>query len=103
MGGERRLHAGRQGCRDGSIPGLRRCRRGQSEAQLDYFAAFTGTGPAYHALLADTLRLDAISRGVPPGIARRAATTLLIGSAKLMERDDRCRRRSSRTSSITRA
>lgn len=62
----------------------------ESEAQLDYFAAFTGTGPAYHALLADTLRLDAISRGVPPGIARRAATTLLIGSAKLMERDDRC-------------
>lgn len=62
----------------------------ESEAQLDYFAAFTGTGPAYHALLADTLRLDAISRGIAPETARRAATTLLIGSAKLLERDARC-------------
>lgn len=62
----------------------------ESEAQLDYFAAFTGTGPAYHALLADTLRLDAISRGIAPETARRAATTLLVGSAKLIERDARC-------------
>lgn len=62
----------------------------ESEAQLDYFAAFTGTGPAYHALLADTLRQDAISRGISPEKARRAATTLLIGSARLMELEDRC-------------
>lgn len=62
----------------------------ETESQLDYFAAFTGTGPAYHALLADTLRMDAISRGISPDVARRAASALLVGSAKLIERDGRC-------------
>ncbi len=62
----------------------------ETEGQLDYFAAFTGTGPAYHALLADALRLDAISRGIAPETARRAATTLLVGSARLIERDAKC-------------
>ncbi|MEW9616180.1 pyrroline-5-carboxylate reductase dimerization domain-containing protein [Shinella sp. S4-D37] len=60
-----------------------------SEGQLDYFAALTGTGPAYHALLADTLRRDAIARGIAPDVAARATTTLLLGSAKLMEHDGR--------------
>ena len=59
----------------------------ENEAQLDYFAAFTGTGPAYHALLADTLRLEAIARGIPPDIALRATSALLVGSGKLVEED----------------
>lgn len=60
-----------------------------SEGQLDYFAALTGTGPAYHALLADTLRRDAIARGIAPDMAERATATLLLGSAKLIEHDGR--------------
>lgn len=60
-----------------------------SEGQLDYFAALTGTGPAYHALLADTLRRDAIARGIAPEVAERATTALLLGSAKLIEHDGR--------------
>lgn len=61
----------------------------ESEGQLDYFAALTGTGPAYHALLADTLRRDAIARGIASEVAERATTALLLGSAKLIERDSR--------------
>lgn len=59
------------------------------EAQLDYFAGLTGTGPAYPALFAETLMKDAIGQGIDPEVARRAVTTLMIGSAKLMERTDR--------------
>ena len=59
------------------------------ENQLDYFAALTGTGPAYPALLAETLMKDAIANGVHPDVAQRAVTALMIGSAKLMERDQR--------------
>lgn len=59
------------------------------EGQLDYFAGLTGTGPAYPALFAEAMMNDAISQGVTPAIARRAVRTLMIGSAKLMEQDDR--------------
>lgn len=56
------------------------------EAAVDYLAALSGTGPAYPALLATALIEDATARGIPPDIARRAATSLLIGTGRLYEK-----------------
>lgn len=55
------------------------------EAHLDYFAASTGTGPAYIALLCEILEKDAIAQGIAPLTARKATQTLLFGSSKLIE------------------
>lgn len=55
------------------------------EGQIEYFAALTGTGPAYPALFMDTMRRDAIENGIDPVVAERAVTTLLFGSLQLME------------------
>lgn len=57
-----------------------------SEEQIDYFTGFTGSGPAFPALLAEALRLHATSHGIPPDIAARAAREVLIGTGRIVER-----------------
>jgi pyrroline-5-carboxylate reductase len=55
------------------------------EADIDYFTGMTGSGPAFPALLAAAMMKDAISRGIDPGVARRAANALLVGTGRLVE------------------
>lgn len=56
------------------------------EAHIDYFTAMSGSGAAFPALLAEAMVQDAIGRGVPPAIARRAAQQVIIGAGRLQER-----------------
>lgn len=56
-----------------------------SEEDIDYFTGLSGTGPAFPALLAAAMMKDAIARGIDPELARRAVTTVLIGSGRLLE------------------
>ncbi|MEG4643006.1 pyrroline-5-carboxylate reductase dimerization domain-containing protein [Paracoccus sp. APAP_BH8] len=60
------------------------------ERQVDYLAAISGTGPAFPALLADALRRHAIAHDIPAEVARRAVNTLLVGTGRLVEAQDRC-------------
>lgn len=60
------------------------------ERQVDYLAAVSGTGPAFPALLADALRRHAIAHGIPAEVAKRAVNTLLVGTGRLVEAQDRC-------------
>jgi len=55
------------------------------EDQIDYFTALSGSGAAFPALLAEAMMLDAIGRGVPADIARRAAQRTLVGAGRLQE------------------
>lgn len=55
------------------------------EDQIDYFTAMSGSGAAFPALLAEAMMLDAIERGVPPDVARRAAQQTLVGAGGLQE------------------
>ena len=57
-----------------------------AEDQIDYFTAMSGSGAAFPALLARVLMDDAIVRGVPGPVARRAAQQLVIGAGRLQER-----------------
>lgn len=57
-----------------------------SEADIDYFTAMTGSGPAFPALLADAMTRHAIQHGVTPQLATKAAQMVLIGAAALMEK-----------------
>lgn len=59
-----------------------------TERDIDYLTGHSGTGPAYPALLATALMRDAIERGLPPRIARRAAVGMLIGAGRLFEAKD---------------
>lgn len=52
-----------------------------TEDQLDYLTGLTGAGPAFLAKLAAAMEADAIGRGLPEGIARRAVMQLLKGAA----------------------
>jgi pyrroline-5-carboxylate reductase len=56
------------------------------EGHIDYFTAMSGSGAAYPALLAGAMVQDAIGRGVPPDIARRAAQQVIVGAGRLQER-----------------
>jgi pyrroline-5-carboxylate reductase len=56
-----------------------------SEAQIDYLAAMSGSGAAYPALLAEAMMRDAIGRGLPPDLARRAAEQVIVGAGRLQE------------------
>ena len=47
----------------------------------------SGTGPAYPALLAVALIRDAVAHGLPPEVARRAVTALLVGTGRLLEKN----------------
>lgn len=66
------------------------CDEVATEAELDYLTGLSGSGPAFPALLAEALRRDAVSRGLNPDVARRAATALLIGAGRLLEKSQQC-------------
>ena len=55
------------------------------ERTLDYMTALTGGGPAYPALMAQTMLEHAISMGVPSEIAREAVIQTLVGGSLLLE------------------
>ncbi len=61
-----------------------------SETDMDYFTGLSGSGPAFPALLADAMMRDALSRGIPVAMARRAVNTLIIGAGRLMEMREIC-------------
>jgi pyrroline-5-carboxylate reductase len=56
-----------------------------SEEHIDYFTAMSGSGAAFPALLADAMMNDAIGRGVPSDVARRAAQQIVVGAERLQE------------------
>ncbi|WP_105385049.1 pyrroline-5-carboxylate reductase family protein [Neorhizobium alkalisoli] len=56
-----------------------------SESHIDYFTGMSGSGAAFPALLADAMMKDALARGVPEELARRAAQQVLIGAGRLQE------------------
>lgn len=56
-----------------------------SEAHLDYLSGLTGTGPAYPALMAVAMIEDAVARGIPADVARRAVGMLFVGAGRLIE------------------
>lgn len=56
-----------------------------SENHIDYFTGMTGSGAAFPALLADAMMKDALARGLPEDLARRAAQQVLIGAGRLQE------------------
>ena len=53
----------------------------QSEDQLDYLAALSGSGSAYPALMAQAMLADALARGLPEAVARAAVEAVICGSA----------------------
>jgi pyrroline-5-carboxylate reductase len=55
-----------------------------TEHQLNYLTALVGTGPAYPALLARSLFQHAVSSGLPPGIAQRAANAVVVDASQLI-------------------
>ena len=58
-----------------------------TEAEIDYMTGLSGTGPAYPALLAVALMRDAVAHGLPPEVARRSVTALLVGTGRLLEKN----------------
>lgn len=58
------------------------------EDLIDYFTGMTGSGPAFPALLAEAMIADALDRGIPSEVARRAAVQTLIGAARIFEEQD---------------
>lgn len=56
-----------------------------SEKHIDYFTGMSGSGAAFPALLADAMMKDAVARGVPEDLARRAAQQVLIAAGRLQE------------------
>ena len=59
------------------------------EQQLDAVTALSGSGPAYLFLVAEALIDAAVQVGLPPPLAERLTTQLLVGSATLLaERGD---------------
>jgi pyrroline-5-carboxylate reductase len=56
------------------------------EADIDYLSGYSGTGPAYPALLAAAMMQDAIAHGIPRDVARRAVVGLLIGTGRIFEK-----------------
>lgn len=59
-------------------------RRITTEAELDYFTALTGSGPAFLAAFADAMISDAVTKGIEHGIAERAVRQLFLGGSALM-------------------
>jgi len=55
-----------------------------TEAELDYFTALTGSGPAFLAAFADAMISDAVTKGIEHGIAERAVRQLFLGGSVLM-------------------
>jgi pyrroline-5-carboxylate reductase len=59
-----------------------------TEAEMDYMAGLSGTGPAYPALLAVAMMRHAVAHGLPPEVVRRAVVALFVGTGRLFERGD---------------
>lgn len=57
------------------------------EKDIDYLTGFSGSGPAYPALLADAMSRHAIAFGIKREIAIRAAMQTMIGAGRLFEHD----------------
>ena len=57
-----------------------------SERDIDYLTGLTGSGPAFPALLAAAMVDHAVAFGLSREIAERAATTVLTGTGRLLER-----------------
>jgi pyrroline-5-carboxylate reductase len=55
-----------------------------SESHLNYLTALVGTGPAYPALLVRSLFQHAVSSGLPPVIAQRAANAVVVDASQLI-------------------
>ncbi|MFT4001562.1 MAG: pyrroline-5-carboxylate reductase dimerization domain-containing protein [Rhizobium sp.] len=62
----------------------------ESESDIDYLTGLTGSGPAFPALLAAAMMEHAIDHGLAPDIARRAVSTVLTGTGRLLERSGEC-------------
>ncbi|MBX5025665.1 pyrroline-5-carboxylate reductase family protein [Rhizobium lentis] len=60
----------------------------ERESDIDYLTGLTGSGPAFPALLGAAMVRDAVARGLPAEVARRAVNTVLVGAGHLLERRD---------------
>lgn len=58
--------------------------RVETEAQLDYLSALSGSGAAYPALLAQAMLAHARGMGLPDGVAQRAVEAVICGSSGLL-------------------
>ena len=58
------------------------------EGHIDYCVGMTGSGAAFPALLAQAMIEHAVSRGLPPAVARRAARGVLVNASQLLADDD---------------
>ncbi|EJZ18944.1 putative pyrroline-5-carboxylate reductase [Rhizobium sp. Pop5] len=58
------------------------------ESDIDYLTGLSGSGPAFPALLAAAMMRDAVARGLPAEVARRAVNTVISGAGRLLERHD---------------
>ena len=56
----------------------------EREDHLDYCTGLTGSGAAFPALLAQAMIEDAVRRGLPPELARRAAEGVVVDAARLL-------------------
>lgn len=54
------------------------------EAEIDYFTALTGSGPAFPALIADAMIRHAVEAGIEPETADIAVRQLFLGAATQM-------------------
>jgi pyrroline-5-carboxylate reductase len=63
-----------------------------TEAEIDYLTGLAGSGPAFPALLAAAMMKDAEAHGFGRDMARRVATSVLIGAGRLLELHDECPR-----------
>ncbi|MDO3435691.1 pyrroline-5-carboxylate reductase dimerization domain-containing protein [Rhizobium sp. CBN3] len=61
-----------------------------SESDIDYLTGLSGSGPAFPALLAAAMMRDAVARGLPAEVARRAVNTVMSGAGRLLERGNEC-------------
>ncbi|WP_104203351.1 pyrroline-5-carboxylate reductase family protein [Billgrantia saliphila] len=57
-----------------------------TESDLDYLTALSGAGPAYPALLAQSMLEHARGMGLPDEIAREAVMQTLVGGSLLLEK-----------------
>ncbi|MBX5216173.1 MULTISPECIES: pyrroline-5-carboxylate reductase [unclassified Rhizobium] len=60
------------------------------ESDIDYLTGLAGSGPAFPALLAAAMMRDAVARGLPAEVARRAVNTVISGAGRLLERRNEC-------------
>ncbi len=59
-----------------------------TESEIDYLTGLSGSGPAFPALLATAMMTAAEAQGIAPDIARRAVTSVLIGTGALFNQSN---------------